>query len=126
MKFEDFVKEIEPYLNKYAEDKGYGSDEKGKHLSDSIMDEFGPSYALGEIRTKLSRYHSKGNYEDLLKIAAWTYLVYRWHVKNKHVEPRDVQLKPATRRCPNCHKPFEVVVDKQCFCSEPCEQVWKV
>lgn len=34
------------------------------------------SHALGEAKLKISQYHAKGNPRDLIKVAAWLYLIY--------------------------------------------------
>ena len=38
----------------------------------------GPGHALGEIIYKVRRYAARRNAEDLVKIVAWAYLVWRF------------------------------------------------
>lgn len=56
--------------------KGYASEDDGSVLR-KFVDQFFPGHALGEVVYKAVRYSRKGDPTDLIKIAAWAYLVWR-------------------------------------------------
>lgn len=78
--YEQFSKDVEALLNGTAAGKGYNP-----HGPDGVnpLYEFvqtmngGHEHALGEIVYKARRYAAKGNPEDILKIAAWAFLIYK-------------------------------------------------
>lgn len=75
---EYFQNEVSKILLKTAQEKGYGTEEEGgRELYDFIHDNFNrDGHALGEIVYKAIRYRKKGEMEDLIKIAAWAFLIY--------------------------------------------------
>ena len=88
--YEDFCKEVEALLNYAASDKGYnrtGVDGENA-LYDFVNSIVGENkHALGEIIYKVRRYASKRDPKDVLKIAAWAFLIWRDHKcqENEHV-----------------------------------------
>ena len=80
--FDEFVSEVRGLLEPTAAGKGYsatGTDGPNQ-LYDFVQGmNGGPGHALGEIVYKAKRYAAKGNLEDVLKIAAWAFLVYKYH-----------------------------------------------
>lgn len=80
--FDKFVKEVEGLLNGTAAGKAYSA--TGPNGPNPLY-EFvqgmagGPGHALGEIVYKATRYAAKKNPDDVAKIAAWAFLVWRFH-----------------------------------------------
>lgn len=79
--FADFMRELKEMCETRASDKGYNSTgidgqndlyQFVQNLSD------GDAHAMGEIIYKVVRYSNKGDKRDLVKIAAWAYLAYRY------------------------------------------------
>lgn len=71
---------MEKLLNGTAAGKGYnGSGPDGPNqLYEFVQDlSGGHQHALGEIIYKTKRFAAKGNMEDVLKIAAWAFLIYK-------------------------------------------------
>ncbi len=52
----------------------------------------GPGHALGEIIYKVRRYAARRNPEDLVKVAAWAYLV--WCFDRPDARPPDEHVRP--------------------------------
>jgi hypothetical protein len=80
--FDDFAKQVRALLEPAASGKGYsatGADGPNQLYDFVAGMNGGPGHALGEIVYKAKRYAAKGNVEDVLKIAAWAFLVYRHH-----------------------------------------------
>lgn len=78
MTFDTFSQEIHSLLDATAKSKGYndtGAD--GDNQLFSFCQKMGLGHAEGEIVYKVVRYHKKRNPEDLLKIAAWAFLLWR-------------------------------------------------
>jgi hypothetical protein len=80
--FEDFMTEVRASMEPKANAKGYnatGVDGENR-LYEYVqgMNE-GHGHALGEIVYKARRYAAKKNLEDIIKIAAWAFLVYKHH-----------------------------------------------
>lgn len=80
--FRQFITEVEALLNSTASGKGYNQTGANgpnvlyafvKHMSG------GHQHAMGEIIYKITRYAAKGNIEDILKVAAWAFLIYKHH-----------------------------------------------
>lgn len=77
--FADFVEQVRALLEPTAAGKGYnttGIDGKND-LYDFVQSFAGDHHALGEIVYKAKRYAAKGNIDDVLKIAAWAFLIYK-------------------------------------------------
>ena len=83
--FDRFSKDVEHLLSKTAESKGYlkaGVPEDTNNLYTMIQHglcQGGHGHALGEIVMKAMRYAERGDKTELLKIAAWAYLVWNHH-----------------------------------------------
>lgn len=80
--FERFSEEVEGLLSGTAKGKGYsGEGPNGVNRLYEFVQEMngGHAHALGECVYKVRRYAAKGNPEDILKAAAWCYLIYRHH-----------------------------------------------
>lgn len=78
--FEQFSKEVAALLNGTAAGKGYsgaGADGPNQLYEFVHTMSDGHQHALGEIVYKARRYAAKGNLEDVLKIAAWAFLIYK-------------------------------------------------
>ena len=86
IRFDDFCQQIKDILDAKSAGKGYNEQgaEGRNDLYDFIEKFIGPvqhAHALGEIVYKVVRYAKKQDPEDLEKIAAWAYLIY------KHSQP---------------------------------------
>lgn len=46
------------------------------------------AHALGEIIYKIKRFAAKGNVEDILKAAAWCFLIYKYNAKRDSQDDR--------------------------------------
>ncbi len=78
--FEAFAAEVRSLLEPTAASKGYNSSgADGDNPLYQFIRELagGDGHALGEIVYKARRYAAKGNPEDILKAAAWCFLVWR-------------------------------------------------
>lgn len=81
--FDQFVAKFRALLEPTASDKGYsttGVDDPNQ-LYNFVQSFAGNHHALGEIVYKAKRYAAKGNVEDVLKIAAWAFLVWKHDVE---------------------------------------------
>lgn len=78
--FNKFVAEIKDMLEPSATEKGYNSlgTEKNELYQFVQGLSHSDSHAIGEIIYKCVRYTNKGDKRDLLKIAAWAYLIWRF------------------------------------------------
>lgn len=80
--YDGFVAAVNELLGGTAAGKGYnrsGPDGQNE-LYDFVQSmNGGPHHALGEIVYKAKRYAAKRNEEDVLKIAAWAFLVWKHH-----------------------------------------------
>jgi hypothetical protein len=86
MTFDQFISEVRGLLEPTASGKGYNStgvDGPNDLYAFVQTMSGGHQHALGEIVYKARRYAAKGNREDVLKIAAWAFLVL------KHAEKPD-------------------------------------
>lgn len=72
--FPAFCREVERLLTEQADAKGYGKD---LYVLIQGMSAGSDAHALGEIVYKSVRYAQTGQSVDVLKIAAWAYLI--WH-----------------------------------------------
>lgn len=80
MTFDDFVSEVRGLLEPTASGKGYNATgvDGANDLYEFIQSMTGGhGHALGEIVYKARRYAAKGNREDVLKIAAWAFLILK-------------------------------------------------
>lgn len=77
--FDAFVKQTRALMEPTAASKGYSRNGvDGKNALYEFVAEFtNDGHGLGEIVYKAKRYAAKRNDEDLLKIAAWAFLVWR-------------------------------------------------
>ncbi len=78
-KFSAFVKAVEALLNSKATQKGYAEHGDCQNPLDEFMRHLFPHHALGEIVYKVVRYKAQQQPEDLLKVAAWAFLLYARH-----------------------------------------------
>lgn len=77
--FDEFTAQVRALLEPTAACKGYnttGLDGRNE-LYEFVQSFAGDHHALGEIVYKVKRYAAKGNIEDILKVAAWAFLVYK-------------------------------------------------
>ena len=82
--FDEFCTHVHGLLNGTAQAKAYnttGADGPNQlyEFVQSKISSGGAAHALGEVVYKAVRYQAKGNPEDLLKIAAWAFLAWRYH-----------------------------------------------
>lgn len=80
--FNVFAAEVKHLLGGAAGGKGYSREgaDGPNQLYEFVRDTVGgPGHAAGEIVYKVRRYMAKGNDEDLLKAAAWAFLIWRHH-----------------------------------------------
>lgn len=78
--FNEFAEQVESLLNGTAAGKGYnknGPDGFNQLYSFVQRMNDGHGHALGEIVYKARRYAAKGNIEDVMKIAAWAFLIWK-------------------------------------------------
>lgn len=82
--FEGFCGDVHGLLNGTAHAKAYnetGADGPNQ-LYEFVQGKIAggtAAHALGEVVYKAVRYQAKGNPEDLLKIAAWAFLAWKYH-----------------------------------------------
>ena len=77
--FPSFCEAVRALLDEMAAKKGYNQTGlAGPNLMYAFVAETagGPGHALGEIIYKTRRYAARRDSEDLVKIAAWAYLVW--------------------------------------------------
>ena len=81
--YEAFMAEVRTLLDGAAKGKGYNASDLDGHnaLYEFVeaMNDGAAGHALGEIVYKARRYAAKRNPEDVLKIAAWAFLIYKHH-----------------------------------------------
>lgn len=81
--FKQFVKEVEALCGGTANEKGYnrtgvdGQNDLYQFIQNLSKND---SHAMGEIIYKAVRYTNKRDKRDLLKIAAWAYLVWKFGI----------------------------------------------
>lgn len=80
MTYDEFTREVKALMEPTAVGKGYnatGVDGENR-LYEFVQDATGGhGHAIGEIVYKARRYAAKGNREDVLKIAAWAFLILK-------------------------------------------------
>lgn len=82
--FQEFITSVEQLLGGTASGKGYsasGPDGPNQLYEFIQAMSGGHQHALGEIVYKARRFAAKGNEEDVLKIAAWAFLVWKHNAK---------------------------------------------
>lgn len=80
--FERFCAEVKTLLTGAAAAKGYNSagvDGPNEVYAFVRRATAGDAHALGEIIYKVLRYERRQDVQDVVKIAAWAYLVYHHH-----------------------------------------------
>jgi hypothetical protein len=80
--FKSFCVQVEELLGDTAGNKGYNFTGPDGHniVYEFIHDTTGDhGHGIGEIIYKAIRFMQKRNPDDLLKLAAWSYLVWRHH-----------------------------------------------
>lgn len=75
--FDKFIEEVRDALSGKSRDKGYAQGPDGPN---PLFEMTGPEHACGEIMYKAIRYRRKRNEEDVVKAAAWAFLLWRYHV----------------------------------------------
>lgn len=76
--FEDFMEQARELVEGKAKEKGYNEAGAGKNDLMEFTNKFFPGHAGGEIVYKAIRYGRKKDKSDLLKVAAWAYLLWRY------------------------------------------------
>ena len=84
MTFEKFVQQMHEFCGGTAASKGYNSTGVDGHnaVYHFVQEEVGMGthgHGLGEIVYKVLCYQRRRNPEDLIKIAAWAFLVWKHH-----------------------------------------------
>ncbi len=79
MTFDEFTAQVRGLLEPTAKGKGYNTTgvDGENQLYAFVQDVAGDGHAMGEIIYKVKRYAAKGNPEDMLKVAAWAFLVLK-------------------------------------------------
>ena len=79
MTYEQFTESVRALLEPTAQGKGYNTTGVNgtNELYQFVQGVAGDGHALGEIIYKVKRYAAKGNPEDILKVAAWAFLVLK-------------------------------------------------
>lgn len=82
MTFDEFTQQVKALLEPTAAGKGYNATgvDGPNDLYAFVQQMSGDGHALGEIVYKARRFAAKGNPEDVLKIAAWAFLI----LKHRH------------------------------------------
>jgi hypothetical protein len=83
--YRQFCEQVEAMLSVGAKNKGYsaGGTDGPNDVYEFIYTATGDhGHPIGEIMYKAIRYMRKRNPEDLIKIAAWAYLVFKHHRGN--------------------------------------------
>ena len=83
LSFQSFAGAVENLMTTSAESKGYNQTgvDGPNEVFDFITSHVGDGHALGEMIFKVLRYDRKRNPEDLLKVAAWAFLMWRYHLQ---------------------------------------------
>jgi hypothetical protein len=83
--YQEFSERVKSLLDDSARAKAYNATgvDGPNELFDFIGRVAGDGHALGEIIYKVIRFKAKENTEDIEKIAAWAFLVWRKH-QNEH------------------------------------------
>lgn len=77
--FSDFWNEIEKLLDRVAREKGYNdTGVDGPNQLFAFIASQGLTHAEGEAVYKIVRWHTKRDPIDLLKAAAWCFLMWRY------------------------------------------------
>lgn len=78
VKFDDFCVQVRELLSNTAKAKGYNTTgPEGPNMLFEFNARYFPGHALGEVIYKCVRYSEKKNLEDVLKAAAWLFLVWK-------------------------------------------------
>ena len=87
LSWNNFMKLVSDKVGDQAHDKGYriGDADTGEDL----LKVTGDDHAIGEIIYKAVRFRAKKNQDDLVKIAAWAFLLWR---KNKPLDGDDLDV----------------------------------
>ena len=78
--FEQFMAGVEQLVNGTAAGKGYsltGPDGPNELYTFVQNMAGGHQHAMGEVIYKIKRFAAKGNEEDILKAAAWCWLIWK-------------------------------------------------
>jgi hypothetical protein len=81
--YAEFSARVKELLEPTAQSKGYnttgvdGQNQLYEFVQDTVG---GPGHAIGEAIYKVKRYAAKRNPEDLEKLAAWAFLIWKHHV----------------------------------------------
>jgi len=75
--FDLFAEGVKELIEGKAREKGYNESGEGKNDLMDFTNKFFPGHAGGEIVYKAIRYGRKRDKADLLKIAAWAYLLWK-------------------------------------------------
>ena len=96
--FDSFIAQVHALLEPTASGKGYSTTGVNgfNQLYEFVASFAGPHHALGEIVYKAKRYEAKRNIEDVLKIAAWAFLVYKHHAQPATFTDADVTAQFQT------------------------------
>lgn len=77
--WDQFISKVKSLLEPTANEKGYNSTGvNGKNELYEFVHSHAPGHALGEIIYKAVRYGRKRDKQDILKIAAWAYLIWKF------------------------------------------------
>ena len=80
--FAEFERRVQALLEPTAKGKGYNTTGvDGQNLLYEFVEDAvgGPGHGIGEAIYKVKRYAAKRNPEDLEKLAAWAFLLWKHH-----------------------------------------------
>ena len=96
--FDAFARAVRHKVDGAAAEKGYNpSGPDGENLLYKLVLSAVPysGHAIGEIIYKAVRYSAKKNPDELLKIAAWAFLAWKYHKQAAHLDVKlEVELPP--------------------------------
>lgn len=94
MNTESFFDQVSEVVGSRAAVKGYGGQDWESGLYSFVHQHIAEEgHAIGEIIYKAVRYNNKRSPEDLVKIAAWAFLIWHHDRKQKEKEIANAQNK---------------------------------
>ena len=99
--FQQFTEQVAALLDGTAAGKGYsktgvdGPNQLYEFVQTMVE---GHDHALGEIVYKAKRFSAKGNEEDILKIAAWAWLIWKHNASAVTPPSPSTATPPTTKR----------------------------
>lgn len=127
--FDDFTAEMKRKVIGQAKEKGYitGNEDSGRNLYDFIDRYIGNhGHAIGEIIYKAVRFSRRKDPQDIVKVAAWAFLVWDSQRRDSPAE-KEVELQKGPGRahiegtpCKNCNMSYSAHADG--YCQQDCSK----